>query len=252
MDDNKDDTKQQEPLSDDKSNSCYIHEKQLLSRLLYPNPVCLLSLTSGSLIDADKHFRNVMAVTWLMPVDNQANILLSLNANRFTAEKIAAMPIGSPFVLNVPSSVQQELVLKIGQCSGRDIDKFSFLNIESCLPGWQDNIDIDSFYCTKNSKGKMSKRQLKKKERDSLCSETCAVSCCIAHIVCTVLQCTESCDIGFTSSNHIILSAEITCAYVKAEYWNGKNFISRSPDIPHILSFLGSGEFANMVKASMP
>lgn len=41
-------------------------EKGMLSRVLYPNPVCLLSVW-----DAAQHKRNVMTITWLTPINNQ-------------------------------------------------------------------------------------------------------------------------------------------------------------------------------------
>lgn len=41
-------------------------EKGMLSRVLYPNPVCLLSVW-----DAAERRGNVMTITWLTPINNQ-------------------------------------------------------------------------------------------------------------------------------------------------------------------------------------
>ncbi|GLE09067.1 hypothetical protein PINS_up020656 [Pythium insidiosum] len=41
-------------------------EKGMLSRLLFPNPVCLLSTQ-----DETTGARNVMTITWLTPINNQ-------------------------------------------------------------------------------------------------------------------------------------------------------------------------------------
>ena len=43
-------------------------DKNMLSRLLYPNPVCLLSVQSGD--DDASRRRNVMTITWLTPINN--------------------------------------------------------------------------------------------------------------------------------------------------------------------------------------
>jgi flavin reductase (DIM6/NTAB) family NADH-FMN oxidoreductase RutF len=252
-------------LSDEEETCCYVFQKQLLSRFLYANPVCLLSLTgcyadstniathsdSDTVYTHDKtRFRNVMTISWLMPVDNQANILLSINANRFTAQKFTSLPSGSPFVLNVPTSDHQNLVLRIGKCSGRSTDKFSTLGILSCLPGWQDSIDVDVVPNKPN--GMLSKKQIQGRERAQLASKTCALSCCVAHLVCTLVQCTDTHEVGFSDSNHLLLSAQISCAYVRPDYWDGKHFISQNANAPPILSFLGSGEFAHLVRQPPP
>lgn len=42
-------------------------EKSMLSRLLYPNPVCLLAACDGE----DDAKRNIMTITWLTPINNQ-------------------------------------------------------------------------------------------------------------------------------------------------------------------------------------
>jgi len=41
-------------------------DKGMLARLLFPNPVCLLSSRGGA-----SDVRNVMTITWLTPINNQ-------------------------------------------------------------------------------------------------------------------------------------------------------------------------------------
>lgn len=221
---------------------CYVTQKQLLSRFLYPNPVCLLSLTDSSTVPA---FQNVMTISWLMPIDNQGNIMLSMNATRCTAEKFATLPVGHPFVLNIPNSELQELVLEIGKSSGFNVDKFSNLAIDSCLPGWQSTLNMEVLIPNKPN-GKLSKKQISQQERLALVSQTCAITSCIAHLVCTLVCCTDANNVGFRDSNHILISSNISCAYVMNEYWNGRNFVAQSPESSPILSFLGSGVFGHI------
>jgi hypothetical protein len=60
-----------------------IVERGMLSRLLYPNPVCLL-LTSSP--------RNVMTITWITPVNNKGEFFFSMHQNRFTHELLRNDP----------------------------------------------------------------------------------------------------------------------------------------------------------------
>ena len=124
-----------------------IREKQQLSRLLYGNPVCLL--TTPKRPELGYQHANAMTISWLTPVDNQGTIFLSINTKRHTAERLMKeFSMGeneqsnnidekdvvpnteSPksktyFVLNVPTAGQEAMVLRIGGCSGRDVDKFA-------------------------------------------------------------------------------------------------------------------------------
>ena len=133
-----------------------LREKQQLSRLLYGNPVCLLTTAKRPALGY--HRANAMTISWLTPVDNQGNIFLSINTRRHTAERlmkeylmgttttddihrteshdgqqIDVPSMGSHdsgstktfFVLNIPTAGQEDLVLRIGGCSGRDVDKFA-------------------------------------------------------------------------------------------------------------------------------
>lgn len=58
-----------------------IRSGQLMSRFLYPQPVCLLTTTSSSL-----EVRNVMTISWLTPVDNHGRFVCSMNQKRHSAQ----------------------------------------------------------------------------------------------------------------------------------------------------------------------
>lgn len=59
-------------------------ERGMLSRVLYPNPVCLLSVW-----DATQHVGNVMTITWLTPINNQVCLCISLSLS--TARVVATV-----------------------------------------------------------------------------------------------------------------------------------------------------------------
>ena len=88
--------------------------------LIEPGPVVLLS-THGSAGD------NVMALSWHMMVE-------------FTPPRIACVVSGGDFsftalrasrecVIGIPPRAMAETVVKIGNCSGRDVDKFATFGV---------------------------------------------------------------------------------------------------------------------------
>jgi flavin reductase (DIM6/NTAB) family NADH-FMN oxidoreductase RutF len=181
---------------------CEIRDGQMLSRLLYCNPVCILSTSSASL-------DNVMVISWLTPVDNAGNIFLSMNAKRRTAVLLRDMweeknanqsPLGSVyFVLNIPTFGMEEDILKIGSCSGHKVDKFSDegVNITKCRPGWKD-VENAAFVQLDDAMGlrpdKMSARKMRKASRSTIVPNLIAVAECVAHLVCEVKEFTLHAD----------------------------------------------------------
>ena len=155
----------------------HLQEKQQLSRLLYGNPVCLLTTAKRPILGY--HHANAMTISWLTPVDNQGNIFLSINTKRHTAERLMkefTMGKNDPssdnsttttsnnqtmdenddddprieshdgtsktyFVLNVPTAGQEDMVLRIGGCSGRDVDKFAEDNQVPVKNGIADEVE---------------------------------------------------------------------------------------------------------------
>ncbi|KAF0688321.1 Aste57867_20033 [Aphanomyces stellatus] len=204
-------------------------ERNMLSRLLYPNPVCLLSVA-----DPSTNTRNVMTITWLTPINNHGKFICSINCKRHTATFINQ--VGRHFVLNVPTSAQQSLVLAIGGCSGATTDKFESLQIATCDVGWE----------TPPVRPLKRKHGLSKKDLLALDLADAAASCvalreCIAHTLCRV----EKVDVD---DGHYILTCVQLAAYVRATYWNGKTFAPLTPsDDPPYLTFLGSKTFGHVV-----
>ena len=101
------------------------------SRLLYTNPVCILSSCNKSLQ------RNLMTISWLTPLDNQGRLICSINKRRHSA---AGVLHHRTFVLNVPPASLAETLLAIGACSGESVDKverFSTPLGGYCRPGWK-------------------------------------------------------------------------------------------------------------------
>ena len=96
-----------------------LEDPKLRSRLLYPNPVCFLTTSA---LAGDVWKKNVMTISWLTCLNNEGDVLLSLNTKRHSA---AAVLSGRPFGLSVPTSDLASLVLKVGGCSGRSVDKFA-------------------------------------------------------------------------------------------------------------------------------
>jgi flavin reductase (DIM6/NTAB) family NADH-FMN oxidoreductase RutF len=92
------------------------------ARLLYTNPVCLLTSSAANLrsasasLPATGALRNVMTVSWLAPTSNRGEFVMTLHAARYTARLVHAE--GHRFVLSVPVRGMEALVKSIGACSG--------------------------------------------------------------------------------------------------------------------------------------
>ncbi|ETV97975.1 hypothetical protein H310_09280 [Aphanomyces invadans] len=200
-------------------------DRNMLSRVLYPNPVCLLSVA-----DPLSNTRNVMTVTWLTPINNHGKFICSINCHRHTATFLNQ--VGRTFVLNVPTVQQQALVLAIGGCSGSTVDKFASLNIETCDVGW-----TPPTRPPKRNKHGMSKKDLVEVDVADAAASCVALKDSIAHVLCRV----EKVDVD---DGHYIITAVELAAYVDARYWNGKTF--GSTDAPPYLTFLGSKVFGQV------
>lgn len=92
-----------------------LNEPKQRSRLLYTNPVCFLSTTTGD------NERNVMTLSWLTSTNNEGRFMFSLNRRRNTA---SVLTLGSNFCLSVPVKGMEELVRHVGRASGRWGSKF--------------------------------------------------------------------------------------------------------------------------------
>eukprot|EP01041_Mallomonas_annulata_P012777 gene12777-26940_t len=112
-----------------------IVDKNRLSRLLYTNPVCILSIPSYG----ESCKPNIMTISWLSPINNHGTISLSMNRKRYTAtclQHAIRQELSPHFVLNVPVAGMESLLVKIGSVSGANVDKIRELDIKTCYPGW--------------------------------------------------------------------------------------------------------------------
>ncbi|ELR21913.1 uncharacterized protein ACA1_046120 [Acanthamoeba castellanii str. Neff] len=200
-------------------------QTSLISRLLYPNPVCMLTVwagngeqapaTSAPLPDkaaAVRPRRNVMTISWLTCINNQVGLVFcAVNKRRHTA---SLLRVGRSFVLNVPVQGMEELVLAVGGCTGKDEDKFDKLNLDLCQPGWT---DLDTMI-------------------EDGGDRLLAIRPCVAHVVCRVEAVQDK-------AGHLLLHCRLQRAWVRPDYWNGKNFIPQRPGVPPYFTFLGAQTF---------
>lgn len=104
----------------------------------------------------------------------------------------------------------ESLILQIGSCSGRQVDKFEQFQLKTCDLGWTNS---------------------------NLSSSTIALTDCIAHTLCLVR---EKRDIG----QHWLLTCQQQDAWCRTEYFkDGKTFRPESKEYPSYLTFYGSQTF---------
>ncbi|KAI9101033.1 phosphatidylinositide phosphatase SAC1like protein putative [Phlyctochytrium arcticum] len=220
----------------------------LLSRLLYANPVCLLTTTAptgpaadqnesnanvtvkdaGSATPSDLCTRNVMTISWLTPLDNRGHFICSMKSTRFSSSLLRKNPF---FVLNIPVQGMEQLVIDVGGRTGADgVDKLVALGIKTCPPGWEEFLEV----------AKVKRR--KGKQFDQIDTPLIALDQCVAHMVCQVDEAQER-------HGHDILYCSTIRAFSQADYWDGRNFAPKLPETPPYLSFLGSRQFAYTIPA---
>lgn len=127
----------------------------------------------------------------------------------------------------------EALVLSIGSCSGSNVDKFATLPIRSCAVG---GLDEHEGKDDKNKKQKLSKQELNRKMINEAKQQCFAIEGCVAQILCKL-------DCLHEDEGHYILRCTQLSAWCNEHYWDGRNFISRRPDLPSYLTFLGSQTF---------
>jgi len=210
----------------------------MMCRLLYPNPVCLLTVYDPQTTNTKnqqgahhRHLMNVMTITWLTPIDNSGTFVCSINKKRYTSE---LLNVSSIFVLNIPSRDMEHTILRIGSCSGRDVDKFQQFGLQLCCPGWS------------SSSIPVVRRRGDDDERGSFCVSKYAVvlSDCIAHTICTVQ---EKQDQG----QHWLFVCKQQMSWSRKVYFeDGKRFRRNCESLPPYLTFLGSQTFGSVVSSS--
>jgi flavin reductase (DIM6/NTAB) family NADH-FMN oxidoreductase RutF len=166
--------------------------------------------------------------------------------------------VRSHFVLNIPTSGQEAEILRIGSCSGLEVDKFQDGKLTKCEPG-----DIDSkqklsvmieprerdssqpaHLVLAGEHTSPSQRRQKKSAKYITSEPLVAVSPCIAHAVCRINE------MNLASNGHYRLFASVLYAFVDANYWDGKALAAvdnHSQSNPPVLSFLGSKRFSHIL-----
>jgi flavin reductase (DIM6/NTAB) family NADH-FMN oxidoreductase RutF len=89
-------------------------------QLLEPGPVVLLTT-------AHKGAANVMTMSWHMMVDFEPPLIACIVSNR--DRSFAALRATKECVIAIPAVGLADKVVAIGNCSGRDVDKFSAFHL---------------------------------------------------------------------------------------------------------------------------
>lgn len=210
----------------------------------------------------EAHFHCVSLTTvtlsWLTPANNYGGFVFVIHKTRFSANCIVN---GSgKFTLSVAHAGLTSVLLSCGKVCGRITDKFSggavvglkevtssklcasndrnekftASNVFSALGNDSDSDDSD------NDVDKKVHKQFELNDRDSMIASP--VQGTVAHMSCRVLQHSDAADAG-----HWLVTAQIEDAYVHTSYWDGKCFEPRLPDLPPLVSFLGSQRFGFMM-----
>jgi flavin reductase (DIM6/NTAB) family NADH-FMN oxidoreductase RutF len=81
-------------------------------RLLNHGPTVLVTSAHGE-------HRNIMAAAWNMPLDfDPPKVAIVIDKNTYTRELMEA---AGTFAINVPCHAQAEMVVRVGNCSGREL-----------------------------------------------------------------------------------------------------------------------------------
>ena len=130
----------------------------------------------------------------------------------------------------------ESLVLSIGGCSGRSVDKEETLGLNTCAPGWLTAKE------RVGSRAAQSFLSAKAQRREALNSSLKSLKECVAHIVCRM-------DERIARDDHWIMMCHMEYAYVRASHWSGAGLVALHPSTPPVLTFLGSRKFAYMCAA---
>lgn len=219
-----------------------LKEPKQFSRLLYTNPVCFLSTSSG------EQERNVMVLSWLTATNNEGRFMFSLNRHRHTS---SLMSDDCAFVLSVPIKGMETLVKEVGSTSGRWGSKF------------KKDHDTTSDSATQLERDPpLSKRQKKRQQATGSLgieglnavplglrldddSGLFAVDGTVAHLHCRVYSMMQGTVID---DAHYLVLGEVVRAFVHSSYWDSaKNLFRPTDDANPYLTFFGSQTFGYVV-----
>jgi len=243
------------------------------SRLLYANPVCILTTSpctgSDSSVDEScagkeeavceeedgindtaelspvppvpplpppSFLANTMILSWLTPSDNAGSLIFSLCAGRYSARAIADHL--SEFVLSIPVAGMEQTVLRCGQGTG---------NPATSPPA------VATPHCTNKLASPLITPYSLPPTPNPLPLTTVhhahfTLPGCVAVLI---VQPTALLSSPPPNSNpyksHYTISATVRRAWVRTEYWDGKVLAPTTPTLPGVLSFLGSQRFGEVV-----
>jgi flavin reductase (DIM6/NTAB) family NADH-FMN oxidoreductase RutF len=260
----------------------HLQEGKELSRLLYPNPVCLLctrNITSkdgGTTASAQQANDNVMTISWLTATNNHGRFMMSLNRRRHTANYLGSKD--QDFCLCVPIAGMEDLVLAVGSTSGKFGSKF---RDEKNLPESLNAHGSDPQEEPPTTQ-QMSNRQKKKLQRqqriggipglvqvpygagqpqetkptgDFVPQSTTqeedgtglfCIQGTVAHLHCRTYSVLEEA----IDEDHYLILAEIVDAYCHVDYWEAtKKLFRPRPGAKPYLTFFGSQRFGHVVVA---
>lgn len=213
----------------------------MLSRLVYANPVCVLTTRSSS---ADGIFLfNAMVISWLMPADNAGTVVLSMNARRHSAKAMSIL--GSPFLLSMARAGMESLLLRIGSCSGADVNKFDFIETERKELFGMARTRPQSKASSSNKRTKLAPKAERKRMRemceDEMASWSGIPAGCAGHAMCTVEHVDASRIPG-----HLLITAKLRCGWARSSYWKKGKILAPESGDPPLLAFAGSKHFLHM------
>lgn len=221
------------------------------SRLLYTNPVCLLTTVN----EISSPRQNVMVVSWLTATNNQGKFMMSINKNRHTAQILTLKESNVEFVLCVPVAGMETLVKNVGSVSGK-WGKSKF---------WKDDpiAQDDDSKCNKSKASNKKKRRRfqngieglhtveigSSMEEPKSESELFAVKGTVAHLKCCTYRIVDGKDGSAIDEDHHLILCEVRAAFVQSQYWNEekKRFQPKCKDVSPYLTFFGSQAFGYVV-----
>jgi flavin reductase (DIM6/NTAB) family NADH-FMN oxidoreductase RutF len=223
-------------------------DPKLMIRLLYTNPVSLLTVASKN--RAGKP--NTMTISWLTAVNNDALFMFSINRRRFTLSMLVDGMIdddksdgllpecGKQFTLSIPTAENAKDVLQIGGKSGRNVqNKLDETQFSYCTAGGGIRSDVSSANAGNDEPALV------------------AILESAAHLECEIVssslspakidseehhQC-KSKNKTF-SQQHVVCFAKINKAHVRENYWvQRKLFAPKTIGTSPFLTFLGAQQF---------
>ncbi|KAJ1446305.1 hypothetical protein M885DRAFT_547013 [Pelagophyceae sp. CCMP2097] len=205
-------------------------DPKMQSRVMYTNPVCLLTtwdLAGGQWV------KNVMTISWLTAVNNDAEFVFSMNKRRHSAK--AVCDDKRPFGLSVPVRGMEALVLAIGNCSGRRGCKFG------AVPGLAAaEARVEGRKRPANGFAALADSSSDDSDGDAPAEPAPPVfyvEGTVARLSCVMVR-----ELYY-DDDHRVCVARIDSARVRGDYWRDSKLFAPIEDAPPYLTFLGSQKF---------